>query len=179
MFVCTGNIFRSPMAQSYLGAIARDRGLELSVDSAGTLEGDRMVSPNAIEVIGTHGLDISGRKSKLLDASIVRESDLVVGMAREHVREAVALEPSAWPRAFTLKELVRRGEAAGPRPRSEPLAEWLETVAAGRKREELMGWSEEDDVEDPMDRGPAVYRATAHEIHDLVERLAALIEPIS
>lgn len=165
------------MAQSFLGAIARDRGLEISVDSAGILEGDRIVSPNAVEVIGTVGLDVSGRHSKVLDASILRGADLVVGMAREHVRDAVALEPSVWPRTFTLKDLVRRGETAGPRPKDVPLSKWLETVGAGRRRDEMMGWSIEDDVEDPMDRGLAVYRATASEIHDLVVRLVALIEP--
>ncbi len=165
------------MAHSFLGAIARDRGLEISVDSAGTLEGERTVSPNAVEVIGSDGLDVSGRHSKVLDAPILRRADLVVGMAREHVREAVAIEPSAWTRTFTLKELVRRGEAAGPRSKDTPLSEWLETVGAGRRREEMMGWSPEDDVEDPMDRGPAVYRATANEVRDLVARLVALIEP--
>lgn len=165
------------MAQSFLGAIARDRGLEISVDSAGILDGDRIVSPNAIEVIGTDGLDVSGRHSKMLEAPILRGSDLVIGMAREHVREAVALEPSVWPRTFTLKELVRRGEAAGPRPEGAPLSKWLDTVGVGRRREEMMGWSSEDDVEDPVDRGPAVYRATANEIRDLIVRLVALIEP--
>lgn len=165
------------MAQSFLGAIARDHGLDVSVDSAGILEGDRIASPDAVEVIGTDGLDISGRHSKVLDRSILGGADLVIGMTREHVREAVALDPSVWHRAFTLKELVRRGEAVGARSEDASLSQWLEVVGARRRREELMGWSSDDDVEDPMDRGPAVYRATAKEIHDLVVRLAALIEP--
>ena len=48
--------------------------------------------------------------ARTLDASIlaVEGHDLVLTMTREHLREVVALDPGAWPRTFTLKEIVRR-----------------------------------------------------------------------
>ncbi len=179
VFVCTGNVFRSPMAQAFLSAMARDRHLNITVESMGTLPGDRPVSSDALAVIGSDGLDISDHRSRLLDAQGLRHADLVLGMAREHVREVVLLEPSAWPHTFTLKELVRRGEAVGPRSPGQPLPDWLVAVGVGRQRADLLGWSPADDVEDPMDGGSAKYRATAKEVHDLVGRLLALIEPVT
>jgi len=165
------------MAESYIGLMARRRHLNLVATSAGILEGERPVSTDAIEVIGRDGLDMSGHISRLLEVHELRRSDLVVGMAREHVREAVLLEPSSWPHTFTLKEIVRRGEATGRRSPQQSLSDWLAKVGSGRHREDLMGWSPADDVEDPMDKGPVAYRATGKEIHNLVTRLLALIEP--
>lgn len=165
------------MAEAFLGALARKRHLDISAESAGILGGDRPMPSDALEVIGQRGLDMSTHRSRQLDASNVRRSDLVLGMAREHVREAVLLDPSAWARCFTLKELVRRGEQVGPREREQLLSGWLEVVGAGRRREALMGSSPIDDVEDPVNGGPAMYRATGEEVHDLVIRLLALIEP--
>src|SRR5579872_2023237 len=165
------------MAEAYLGAIARDRGLRVTASSAGTLEVDRPIAKGTLQVIGTDGVDMSRHRSRLLDAQDVRGSDLVIGMTREHVREVVLIEPSAWPRTFTLKELVRRGEVSGPRWRGQSVSDWLEKVGAERRREQLMGWSTQDDVEDPMDGGPEMLRATGREILDLVGRLLDLIEP--
>jgi len=177
LFVCTGNVFRSPMAQAFLGAMVRDQGLDITVESAGTLEGDRAVSPNVLDVIGTDGLDMSAHRSRLLDAEAVHRADLLLGMAREHVREAVLLDPSAWSHSFTLKELVRRGEALGARTRGQALSDWLEAAGAGRRREYLLSWSPTDDVEDPIGGGPAKVRATGEELRDLVGRLLILIAP--
>jgi hypothetical protein len=96
-------------------------------------------------------------------------------MAREHVREAVLLHPDAWPRSFTLKELVRRGEEAGPRSADQPLVEWLDKVQAGRSRSDLLGVSVDDDVADPIGQRRPVYEKTADELDDLTRRLAALL----
>jgi protein-tyrosine phosphatase len=178
LFVCTGNIFRSPMAQAFLGARVRERDLDITVDSAGTLDGDRVVSPGALEVIGKDGLDMAGHRSRLLNRKAVRHADLLLGMERDHVREAVLLDPSAWPRSFTLKEFVRRAETVGALPKGQALSDWLAVVGAGRRREDLLGWSPDDDVEDPIGGGPVQFRATGDELRDLVNRLLALIAPV-
>ena len=41
-------------------------------------------------------------------------ADLVLTMTREHLRHVVAMDPSAWPRTFTLKEFVRRAQSVAP-----------------------------------------------------------------
>jgi protein-tyrosine-phosphatase len=105
----------------------------------------------------------------------VAEADLILGMARLHVREAVVLRPDAWPRAFTLKELVRRGEDVGPRALGQSVEEWLLKVHAGRAANDLLGDSRGDDIHDPIGSGRSVYERTAKEIEDLVDRLVALL----
>src|SRR5579872_4027697 len=139
------------MAQGFLQGLATRRGLELAVASAGTMSGIRPVSANALEVMGEDGLQMRDHRSRELVAEELREVDLVLCMEREHVRRAVVLEPSAWAKTFTLKELVRRGEAAGPRLKGETVETWLERVGGSRRREELFGSSDEDDVADPVD----------------------------
>jgi protein-tyrosine phosphatase len=165
------------MAQAFSAEIARERLLELTVESAGTLDGDRLISADALEVIAASGIDMSTHSSRLLDAATIGRADLVLGMTREHVREVVLVDPSAWPRTFTLKELVRRAEATGPRSEGRSLSQWLSAVGHARRREELMGWSSADDVIDPAGGTPEQLRATADELRDLVRRLVELIDP--
>jgi hypothetical protein len=79
----------------------------------------------------------------------LQRADLVLGMERAHVRHAVLLEPEAWPRTFTLKELVRRGEELGSRPPVESPGAWLARAHEGRDRPDMLGDSLLDDVADP------------------------------
>ncbi|MGH9030111.1 MAG: hypothetical protein ACRDV4_10930 [Acidimicrobiales bacterium] len=173
--MCTGNIFRSVMAEAYLAKVALDRDLDLTVESAGTLDGERPVSPAALEIIGRDGIDMSNHLSSTLSDEAVRRADLVLAMAREHLREVVLIDPEAWPRTFTLKEIVRRAEARGPRRHGVPFPNWLASLGQDRTREDLLGWSDSDDVADPVGGGPDVIRATGEEIHELVSRLVDLL----
>jgi protein-tyrosine phosphatase len=132
------------------------------------------------------GLDLTAHLSRPLTAAMVAEADLVVGMAREHVREAVVLEPSALPRSFTLRELVRRGEGLGVRRAAageadaqglEPFASWIARVGEDRRAASLLGRDPVDDIADPMGMSRRAYERTAVEIEDLVDRFVALAFP--
>ena len=177
LFVCTGNVFRSPIAQAFLTKIARDRSLGLTVQSAGTLPGERSILPEALKVISARGVDISAHRSRQLGIADVGRAHLILGMAREHVREVALVDPEAWPRTFTLKELVRRGELLGARSPSQTLSQWLALIGQTRPREDLVGSSSADDVEDPLDRSLPQFQRTADELWDLVNRVVRLIEP--
>jgi protein-tyrosine phosphatase len=165
------------MAQAFLSGISRRRRLDLTAGSAGTLEGDRPVAPVALELMGTEGPAMAGHRSRLIERSMIESADLVVGMCREHVREIVFVDPSAFPYTFTLKELVRLGEAHGPRLKEQPVGDWLVAIGRGRRRDELAGSSQLDDVIDPIGGTTDQLKATAEEIHDLVDRMVWLIEP--
>jgi protein-tyrosine-phosphatase len=80
-----------------------------------------------------------------------------------------------WPRAFTLKELVRRGEDIGPRPGGQSVEEWLLKAHAGRTHADLLGEDKADDIHDPIGSSRAQYEKTATEIEDLTDRLVALL----
>jgi protein-tyrosine phosphatase len=165
------------MAAVLLDARLQEAGIDARVFSAGLLEGGRPAWPDAAAVLGKRGLDLSEHVSTQLAPADVDDTDLVLGMAREHVREAVALDEAAYPRSFTLKELVRRGEAS-PR-RNEPLEKWLEELSADRSPRDLLGASPDDDVADPIGGSLRKFRATADELDDLVSRLVGVAWPPS
>ena len=83
-------------------------------------------------------------------------------------------EPGAWPRAFTLRELIRRGERIGPRRPGEPFSGWLSRAHEGRERAALLGDSAEDDVPDPAGQPLRAYADVARLLDRSVARLAEL-----
>ena len=177
LIVCTGNICRSPMAELMLRAHLGERGMDARVHSAGLLHAGAPAADPAVTELGTRRLDLSSHRSRRLARELVAGADLVVGMERRHVREAVELDPSAWPKAFTLKDVVCRGEAAGGRQDGEDVAAWLERIGAGRSRDDLAGAPPDDTVADPIGQPASVYRACADELDDLCRRLSALLAP--
>jgi protein-tyrosine phosphatase len=162
------------MAEALLRRRLLDVGELPRVHSAGLRADGLDVSRGAVAALAPHGLDIGAHRSRLMTQEMLAEADLVVGMAREHVREAVVLHPDAWPRTFTLKELVRRGEQAGARSPGQSFEEWLEKVHAGRTRMDLLDAALDDDVADPIGMSNEFYERTAAEIGGLVDRLVAL-----
>ena len=173
--LCTGNICRSPAAEVLLRHRAEALGVEVRVTSAGRLDDGRPAAEHSIALMAEQGLDLSVHRSHVLTVDDVVSTDLILGMAREHVRDAVVMVPSAFPKSFTLKELVRRGEAIGPRRPDEDIATYLGRAHAGRTTRELMGNSPDDDVADPIGLPRAAYQVMVAELQDLLDRLARLL----
>jgi protein-tyrosine-phosphatase len=175
--VCTGNQCRSPIAEGLLRRRLEAWEIDATVGSAGTVHADVPATREAIEAVARRGIDISHHRSRVLNAADVRRSDLIIGMTRHHVREAVLLSPEAFTRSFTLRELVRRADTSGGRRPQEPLERWLARVGTGRSLDDLVGKISDDDVADPMGQPPATYEAVAAELEELVERLIAHVWP--
>jgi len=94
-FVCTGNICRSPSAEVILRARARDAGLDLDVDSAGT-DGWHVGDPadeRAVWAMKDAGYDGSRHLARQFDEDWFAERDLIVAMDRGHARILHALAP--------------------------------------------------------------------------------------
>ena len=149
----------------------------MHVGSAGLRLVGEPASANGIDVLAGRGLDMSGHRSRILDRELLEGTDLTLAMSREHLREAVLSLPDIWPRAFTLKELVRRGEMIGPRAPGESIDGWLARAHSGRNRTDLLGASPDDDVDDPIGLSRSAYEKTADELSDLVDRLVDLLWP--
>ena len=165
------------MAEVFLRRRLQEGGVEAQISSAGLrLEGEP--APDlGVEVLAERGLDLTAHRSRMIDRDLLRSADLVVAMAREHVREAVLAAPDIWPRVFTLKELVRRGAEVGGRAPGESLEAWLARLHAGRNRSDLVGLSAEDDVFDPLGGTREDYEGAANEISALVDRMVRLAWP--
>ncbi len=175
LLVCTANLCRSPMTEYLLRARLRKLGISATVASAGLLPGGYAPPPDGVRVMSDRGIDSSGHISRRFEAEMIKDADLIVGMAREHVRAVVLDIPDAWGRTFALKELVRRGEQVGPRAPEQGLDEWLSDVGAGRRPADLMGSSLEDDVADPIGRSRDAWEQVAAELSTQVDRLVDLI----
>jgi protein-tyrosine phosphatase len=175
LFLCTGNICRSPAAEALLRHRLERLGVDASVRSAGLLHTGQPASTYGVDVLSERGIDLSTHRSRSMTADLLREADLIIAMAREHVREAVVLAPEVWPRTFTLKELVRRGGDIGPRRADESLEQWLARAHAGRIPHRLMGSSGDDDVADPIGQARGAYERMVADLDGLVERLAWLV----
>ncbi len=85
LFVCIGNMCRSPMAEGFAHKYGRDI---VDVYSAGTHATGR-VSEDAIEIMRELKIDISKQVSNGLDAVPVGEMDIVVSMAPARARSLV------------------------------------------------------------------------------------------
>ncbi len=174
LVLCTANQCRSVMAEALLRHRLAVGGVTAAISSAGLLGDGAPPPPEVISALAAYGLDAASHHSRRVTADDLTRADLVLAMTREHLRHAVVMDPAAWPRAFTLKELVRRGQLAGPRAAAEPLARWLGRAHAGRDRLALMGDSPADDIADPVSGPPAAYAATVAQLDHLLAQLAAL-----
>jgi protein-tyrosine phosphatase len=108
LFVCYGNICRSPMAEVVFRHQAglAGRAHEFEVDSAGigALEGQE---PHAgtLVTLGHHGLDGRALSSRRVRPEDLRDFDLVLALDRENLRDLEALGPSSHPLRLLLSYL--------------------------------------------------------------------------
>jgi protein-tyrosine phosphatase len=141
------------------------------------LEGGNVASAHGVAVLADRGLDLAAHRSRVLTADLLSAADVIVGMARMHVREAVVQSPALFPRTFTLKELVRRGEEVGARRFDEPVGEWLARLHDGRSPRDLLGDSPDDDIADPIGQPRKAYERMVAELEPLVDKLVGLVWP--
>ncbi|MFG2332765.1 low molecular weight phosphatase family protein [Streptomyces sp. NPDC048604] len=172
LFVCTGNLYRSPLAERLLVArLGPDT--PVRVASAGTqaVRTDHMdrETRSVLTELGGDGEDF---RPQPLTARLVAEADLVLGMEHRHREAAVRLAPTAMRRCFTLKEFIRLSE--GDHVGTEPGRD-LAAHAAGRRGSVIAPLPVEDGIADPMGAPHEVLRRCAGDIDALVARLAALL----
>lgn len=96
LFVCLGNICRSPLAEGIFRSMAEKNGLdEILVDSAGT--GSWHVGappdPRSIAKAEAHGIDISNQRARAVRADDFDRFDLVLAMDRSNLKTLRALAP--------------------------------------------------------------------------------------
>ncbi len=91
LFVCLGNICRSPMAEGLFIKTVADRGLrgEIHIESRalGRWEQGNPVHRGTKIYLEKHGIDSSYMRSELIKASDFEQFDFIIGMDQQNVKE--------------------------------------------------------------------------------------------
>ncbi len=104
LFVCTGNVCRSPMAEGIFRHVMKGR-RDIQVLSAGIGAMDGQApSPYAVQAVKELGIDISKQRSRQLTGELVQEADYIFGMTHSHVDTVFLLYPQAAEKTFLLRE---------------------------------------------------------------------------
>ena len=111
LFICTGNVCRSPMAEGLLRHMAGDR---VKVASAGLGAGHgQPPSAHAIEVLGKEGIDIADIRSQPVSAHLLQQADYIFTMTRDHLDMLLLLFPemASKTRLLRFEEAAKGGRA--------------------------------------------------------------------
>ena len=165
LFVCTGNICRSPTAEALARReLERSPGVPIQVSSAGShaLEGNPAASRSMLAA-ATRGANLERHFARELTRRRVRAADLILCMAAEHRPFVLSYDRGAANRTFLLATFARMASQW----------DWLATspaelvaLAAEHGREQ-----EGDDIDDPLGHPAEAYAACA-------ERLDGLVVPV-
>lgn len=105
MFICTGNICRSAMADSLMKKLAKDNNKEIEVYSCGIFaeDGD-MPTFNAIEAIKEYGVDLKLHRATNIRNSKIEDMDIILCATVSHKNNVINMYPNLKDKIFTIKE---------------------------------------------------------------------------
>lgn len=155
LFVCTGNICRSPVADLILRSLAIPG---VHTQSAGTETVVGAEIDGAMRnLLKGDGIDVAGFRARQFTADLAERSDIILTATSKHRGTVLREAPSALRRTFTVRELadlIELAELEGP---LEPLARSsrlasLTRLRVSRQPEAL------DDVMDPYRLSESHYR---------------------
>jgi len=173
LFVCTGNICRSPTAERLTMAYAATRlddATQLTAESAGTraVYGSAM-DPTAELVLSGLGGDGRNFQARQINAEQVAAADVILTMTREHRSTVLNTSPRALSRTFTLREaqaLLETLPRSALSPADDLTRRCRELVAAmvRQRANRHTARQRSDDIRDPIGADPATYLKVGEEI---------------
>lgn len=173
LFVCTGNVCRSPAAELLFARAARAR-TDLAGSSAGmdALDGHGIDHATA-EALLRLGVDPSRHVARTVTTEMLASADLILTAEGAQRDRIMAQFPTLFRRTFTLLEFARLGgsvDAAGP-------AAAVAQIAGRRGAASPRSGEHADDVRDPYrDAGPLATQVVA-QILACTEQLVLDLRP--
>jgi protein-tyrosine phosphatase len=166
LFVCTGNVCRSPMAELLFRAWS-DPSADVVVGSAGmqALVGHGIDHASA-SALGQLGIDPTRHRAKQFQPWMSRDADLILTANRAHRDLAIRDMPSAYKRTFTMKEFARLVADVAP---GAP----VDVVAGAAARRRALGPQEHPEVDDIRDP----FRAAVRHAKTIAEEITEVVYP--
>lgn len=115
LFVCLGNICRSPLAEAAFRKVAESAGLDVEVDSAGTADYHVGEPPDrrSIAEAARHGIEIGHYRGRQLVVEDFHRFDWILGMDASNMADIARLDPGTGrARLAMLLDLVPGREGA-------------------------------------------------------------------
>jgi protein-tyrosine-phosphatase len=171
-FICTGNRYRSVLAEAAFRAATE--GVPVRVGSYGTLDvGNAGPLPEAFEAAREVGLDVSSHAARCVVGADLSQASLVVGFEIIHSATAIVDAGALAERTFTLPELVELLERVGPVPVTDPIERALQRIArANALRGSAPRQTPPVEIADPIGQARSRQQAIGREVYAGATRLA-------
>ena len=176
LFVCTGNICRSPTAQRLM-AFRSGPGSAVVASSAGTHALiDHGIDPQSALALRGLGVEADGHRARQLTDELIEAADLILTATVEHRQAVTTLVPAAADHTFTMREfadvgaLVAEAQAHRPRRSADELRERVGHIVLQRGQHDGSTAIAELNIADPFGAGLGAARASAAIISAVIDR---------
>lgn len=147
MFICTGNICRSAMAEGMMKKLIKENNIDAEVYSCGIYaETGNGPTYNAQEAASEYGVDISNHRATNIRDSKIEEMDIILCATISHKQSVLYLHPELEGKVFTMKEYAKLDKNG-----------------------------QDMDIKDPWGYDEFVYRKCASEIEECLEKIVEII----
>lgn len=184
LFVCTGNICRSPLGEKLLAQQLKGMAHSVTISSAGTramLDGK---APAEILALGVENdAPVDDHVPQQLTDELIESSDLILTAERVHRSDVVSRVPRASAKTFTLKQFARlaqehetftaRGELATPTVVT--LSDLVAEIADFRSLASPLLSADEDDIADPYLLTQQDYGLAGEEIKEATRTIGSIM----
>lgn len=169
LFVCIGNVCRSPLGERLLASKLPADLFEVSSAGVGAMVGSPM-TPEAALHLEAYGGSADGFSARQLTGAMVKQSDLVLAATTPIRTRILEDSPGALRRTFTVLELAALLDLI---PVSADPAVLVRTAAQERSRAVL----DDYDIPDPIGRGAEAHALAAELMDGAVGRIAKGLAP--